>query len=269
MNDIITPTDDPIGYQLDWRHRIAEAAEKMLPAMGRDPDLKACYQHLHQRPNPQFDRITAWRNTMTGQLLEAYLVTGSPVEAIAEELGLDAGDVRLYCKIFWAIRDTGDMPLKGVLMRLRASLPREPGDDDRLVRAALLGGLEGLRGQTGARDHGDLRAIVEQELTRRVVAGELKTGDLIRLRSHDLMLRKIELDSRDGQQQNQDATRLLLDLLGQTAPRMKPVDQTLDQLAEADTLLRARIDSQRLATGVGVIEAGGERRLDSLMKGER
>lgn len=266
MNDIVTPVDDPIGFQLDWRHRVATAAERMLPLMGRDPDLKAVYQHLHVRPNPAVERITGWHGTITGQLVEAYLVTGSPVEAIGVELGLAPEDVRLYGQVFWAIRDARDRPLRGVLMRLRAALPREPRDDDRLIRAALLGGLEGLRGQTVARDHSDLSTMVEQELTRRVMAGEMKTGDLIRLRSHDLMLRKIELDSRDGQQQDQDATRLLLDLLGQTAPRMKPIDQTPEQIQAADVLLRGRIESQRQATGIGAVDAGGERRLDSMLK---
>jgi hypothetical protein len=62
MNNIITPVEDPVGFQLDWRHRVASTAERMLPSMGRDPDLKACFQHL-QRPSPQFDRIAGWRGT--------------------------------------------------------------------------------------------------------------------------------------------------------------------------------------------------------------
>jgi hypothetical protein len=117
MNDIITPAEDPVGFHLDWRFRVASAAERMLPLMGRDPDLRACYHHLHQRPNPQFERITRWRGTVTGQLVEAYLVTGSAVEAIAEELGLDVQDVRLYGQVFWAVRDTRrpDAPQDGAI----------------------------------------------------------------------------------------------------------------------------------------------------------
>jgi hypothetical protein len=150
-------------------------------------------------------------------------------------------------------------------MRLRTGLSRELGDDDRLMRAALLGGLEGLRGQLGSGEHQDLEGLVEQELTRRVIAGEMRTTDLIRLRSHDLMLRKIELEASEGQQQDQDAFRLLLDLIGQTAPRMKPIDQTAEQIRAADTLLRGRIESQRLASGIGITrEAGGEKRLSAM-----
>ena len=81
------------------------------------------------------------------------------------------------------------------------------------------------------------------------------------------MLRKIELDSREGQQQDQDATRLLLDLIGQTAPRMKPISETAEQLRAADVLLRGRIESQRLATGIGIKrEAGGEKRLSAMLE---
>ena len=83
---------------------------------------------------------------------------------------------------------------------------------------------------------------------------------MIRLRGHDLMLRKIELDASEGLQQDQDTTRLLLDLIGQTAPRMKPISETAEQIRAADVLLRGRIESQRLATGIGIKrEAGGEK----------
>ena len=70
----------------------------------------------------------------------------------------------------------------------------------------------------------------------------------------------MEIESREGREQDQDAFRLLLDLIGQTAPRMKPIDQTAEQLRAADVLLRGRIESQRLATGIGIKrEAGGGR----------
>ena len=263
--NIITPEDDPIGFHLDWRHRTAMAAEKMLPGMARDPDLKAYYQHLHCRPNPAFKRIAGWHGTVTGQILEAYLVTRSTVEAIAEELGLAAVDVQRYGHLFWAVRDH-DMPKKGVLARLRAALPSQPGEA-RLLRAALMGGLEGLRRQLGSPEQGaELSAMVEHELARRVMAGELRTGDLIRLRGHDLMMRKIELDSRDGVQQDNEATELLFDLLGKLAPTMKPVEQSQEALHAADVLLRARIDSQRMAQGGRTRDAEGER-LDGFMKG--
>jgi hypothetical protein len=90
---------------------------------------------------------------------------------------------------------------------------------------------------------------------------------VLKQRGHDLMLRKIELEASEGQQQDQDAARLLLDLIGQTAPRMKPIDQTAEQSRAADTLLRGRIESQRLATGIGITrEAGGEKRLSAMLE---
>jgi hypothetical protein len=266
--EIMTPVDDPIGFTMDWRHRVASVAERMLPLMGRDPDLKACYQHLHQRPNPAFERIVGWHGTMTGQLVEAYLVTHSPHEAIAVELGLDAQDVRLYGQIFWAVRDTLDRPLQGVLLRLRAALPREPKEDDRLMRAALLGGLEGLRGQLGTSKPGsDLSAIVEQELTRRAMAGELRTGDLIRLRGHDILLKKMEIESRDERVQDQSSAKLMFDILEALAPRMKTVHQTAEQIATTNATIQGRLESQSLATGIGIPrDAGGEKRLDAMLK---
>ncbi|MEI7436378.1 MAG: hypothetical protein WCL16_06190 [bacterium] len=266
--EITTPTDDLVGFQLDWHHRVATAAARTLPLMGSDPDLKAYYQHLRNRPSAKFNRITAWRGTVTGQLLEAYLLTGSPHPAIAVELGLDCEDVRLYGIIFWAVRDLKDTPLKGVLLRLRAALPREPREDDRLMRASLLGGLEGLRGQLGTTRNGsDLSAIVEQELTRRAVSGELRTGDLIRLRGHDLMLRKMEIESRDEREQDQSSTKLLFELLEKMAPRMMPNDQTAEQIQATDNAIRGRIDSQRLATGIGISrDAGGTKQLNAMLK---
>lgn len=66
-------------------------------------------------------------------------------------------------------------------------------------------GLEGLRWQTSTGEQSDLSGMVEQELTRRVVAGELRTSDLIRLRGHDLLIKRVEIEAREGQQQDQDA----------------------------------------------------------------
>ena len=274
---IVTPLEDPAGYSLDWRRQLAQACiTTRLPAQyARDQDLRAYLAHLRNRtqyplgPDDKlraFDRIDGWHEQGTGKLLEAFLLTPAPCQEIARDLGLEAEEVLKYGSIHWSVRDQ-DHPVQGVLARLRAGLPREPAEDDRLIRAALLGGLEGLRGQLGAREYSDLNVMVEQELTRRVMAGELRTGDLIRLHGHDLMLKRMEIESRDGREQDQDAIRLLFEVLGRLAPQMKPVERTPGQLQETTTAIRGRIDSQRLATGIGVTrDAGGEKRLDGILK---
>lgn len=264
MNDIITPADDPVGFHLDWRHRVATAASRVIPCMGRDPDLKACFQHLHHRPNPSFDRITLWHSTATGRLLEAYLVTGSPVEAIAVELGLTQEDVRLYCAIFWAVRDQ-DRPIQGVLARLRADLRGKDEHEDDLLRLALLG-LDGLRGALGM-GTAPLDKLVDQELTRRVMSGKMRTSDLVRLQSNAVMGRRLELESQDPGAPMRESLEFMQHLMSAFAPRMKPVEQTPEEIEASNMAIRARLDSQKLATGIGITQdAGGEKRLDSLVK---
>lgn len=51
------------------------------------------------------------------------------------------------------------------------------------------------------------------------------------------------------------------------APRMKPVERTAEHIQASGAAMRARIDSQKLATGIGVTrDAGGEKRLEAMLK---
>ena len=81
------------------------------------------------------------------------------------------------------------------------------------------------------------------------------------------MLRKMEIESRDEREQDQSSTKLLFELLEKMAPRMMPNDQTAEQIQATDNAIRGRIDSQRLATGIGISrDAGGTKQLNAMLK---
>jgi len=133
---IVTPLDDPMVYEVDWRHRVARAlydADPIAP-LARDPVVRDLVSHFRYRakrpldrdlPRP-LDRITRWHDQTTGRIIEAYLLTNATYEEIGVALGLDADEVKRYGELFYDVRDPQGRPLNGVLTRLRAELPDEP-----------------------------------------------------------------------------------------------------------------------------------------------
>ncbi|NLF86563.1 MAG: hypothetical protein GX571_10720 [Lentisphaerae bacterium] len=81
---------------------------------------------------------------------------------------------------------------------------RQAGHAPVVPRIALTGGIHGLRRvlhvAAPAADPG-LDQLVEAELTRRLHAGELRTGDLVRLQANAIARQRIELDKKDSQPQ--------------------------------------------------------------------
>ncbi len=96
----------------------------------------------------------------------------------------------------------------------------------------------------------------------------LRTRDLIRLRSHDLTIKKLEVESRDELEDDQQALRLMFEILQSSAPRMKPINTSPEQLAAQEVLMRARLDSQQLANSMpvrnGAVGDGGEAKLTAI-----
>jgi hypothetical protein len=272
LNDIVTPQEDPVAYQPDWRHCLAVASQdsRLPPCYAADPELRAYWLHLRRRarsplepgvrPEPQ-DRIAGWKTGQTGRLLEAYLVTQASYAEIAHDLGLDTADVQQYGALYWDVRNAEGRPRPGVLACLRAR------QENGLLRIALLGGTQGLRNSLGTGQEQEMEEMVNHEIMMRIREGGMNTRDLARLQSNALMRRRIELEGQNQNEPLRESLEFMQHLMSAFAPRMKPVEQTPEAILAADLAIRARLDSQRLATGIGITrDAGGEKRLDALVK---
>lgn len=134
-------------------------------------------------------------------------------------------------------------------MRLQADLRAQEDDPVAMLRRiALTGGFHGLRrvlhAAAPAAEAG-LDQLVEAELTRRLHAGELRTGDLVRLQANAIARQRIELDKKHDQPQWQQGMELVRYVLGLTAPGIVQADRSQDSLAASTQAIRGRFAAQR------------------------
>lgn len=274
---VITPGDDPVAYSLDWRAAVAAACPEGLPAgtpaaIHRDQHLKRYLAHLRYRarhpPSGEpavFDRISAWRASATGRILEAYLLTVATFADIAAWLGVTEQEVRAYERLFYAVRDSTGQPIPAVLARLRAEL--RDADPDELKRMALTGGVSALRyGLAANEDTEDLSVLVDQELRRRLVAGALQNRDLVQLQRTGVIRQQAEAATQSHDEPIQVMARTLQTILNATAPKMVEIIRTPDQTESLNAQIRGRISSQQIATRANMVSERKPGDLDELIK---
>ncbi len=289
-NPIIrTPADDALGYAVDWRVQVAHAvlAPGSTNALSRirDPDARALARHLqHRQEHPlrdsekptALDRVLAWHDSPAAVLIEAFLLASESYEAAALELGLPAEDVRLYGRLFYDIRDDAGQRRPGVMMRLQAELEDREVDDmaNGLKKVALGGGIHGLRQVLHAgvlkprKTEPSLDEMVESELKRRLHAGELRTGDLVRLQSNAIARERLVVEKKDGQPEWMQANELVRHILSLTSPELVRPDRTPEQLQASTSAIQARLKSQRQITATPLQADDGGTRLNDMLRAQ-
>ena len=258
---ITTPSDNPLGYALDWRAQVARAVFELPPGSVRpaiqDPDARALHCHLLRRqqfplrtgaPLTAFDQVTGWRESPAKQLIEAFLVGAASYEEAAGDLGVPVKETTLYGRLFFDVRDEQGWVRPGTRMRLLGSM--DPDDDRvRLLRIALTGGRNGLRGVLGAAvttKESSLDELVEAELTRRLHAGELRTADLVRLQANSIARQRIAVEQQDDSEPPMlRAVKLVTDFLALTKPHMVEQTQTAEQVAVTNAAIQGHLRAQR------------------------
>jgi hypothetical protein len=262
---IVTPADDPIGYVLDWRHRLARAAveagmkDKELRSVLRDKEAVALALHWLQpgKKALPYDRVLAWQGSSTGRLIEAFLLAADSCETAATELDLPVADVVLYGQILFDVRDNQNKVRPAILMRLKAELDgQEDGPDVRLRRVALTGGVAGLRrvlGNGAADQRQGLDELVESELTRRLIVGELRNGDLVRLQATAVARERLRLDREQEKPPTMNqGLELALYLLGRVAPTVVQAKSEPDQVEATSQAIRGRLQAQKAVAATPV-----------------
>jgi hypothetical protein len=287
-----TPSDDPLGYPLDWRWQVANAAAALGQTItsGRmpDQDTRTLSRHLQRRkeqplrdtekPTP-FDRVLAWHDSPAAVLIQAFLLAAESFEAAASELGLPAEDVRLYGRLFYDVRDDDGQRRPGVMMRLQAEF-EALGDADMaagLKKVALGGGIHGLRQLLHAgvlkprKTEPSLDEMVESELKRRLHARELRTGDLVRLQSNAIQRERLAEDKKnDGKPELTQSNELVRHILGLTAPQMvRPPERTQEALQAGTDKIQARLKSQRNINAIPLQDSDdGAARLNDMLRAQ-
>lgn len=276
---ITTPLDDPVGYHLDWRSRVAKSCYKDLTklpaALQRDQDIRAYVAHLRLRDRQPvgvngvkpLDRLLGWRTSPLGRLLEASLLTQATLGEIGTSSGVDEADVRQYGRLWYAVRDDNEKPISSVLRRLRAELRSGNGVFDTLKRTALMAGTPGLENLLDGSKSDDLGALVDVELKRRLVAGELRNNDLISLQRNQFIRERLPIDSKPVDADMRAMAASMMALLSASAPHLVMVEKTEAEHAVMNTEIQGRIDSQSQAMGVPVsVTVPGEGDFDRLIQ---
>lgn len=218
-DEIITPCDDKIGYALDWRSRIVDAViatggDKLPKEFKRDTamaSLLACMQGTSKPDAYCLDAISIKASPMMSRVVEAFLLTRSTIAQICEETGLSG--VSFYELLYFNVRNRSGDPLQSQILRLGLELeaskePSTPTEriDRALKRAAIDGDVQLLRSylpqrRTGISTGSFAGTLVQRELMRRLLRGELSTGILVKLRGLEIAEDRMTLSlNRSGNQ---------------------------------------------------------------------
>ena len=204
-HEIRTPLEDKAGYDLDWRARIVEAVVasnvKMPKAYKNDFAMNALFACLAgaQKQDLGCQAAMAIRSSPTmSRVVEAFLLTRASASQISNYTGLSNGGISQYEQLYFNVRNRYGDPIQSHLIRLAFELetanePATPAEKhERMLRKAALDGdihllQKCIPQRRAAISTGSFAAtLVQRELTRRLLRGELSIGSLIKLRELEI-----------------------------------------------------------------------------------
>lgn len=247
--EIITPMDDPL-YELDWRAKVAHAVYESgngshLPAALRDDNgiktLLAVLRCAAKQSRSCLSAMSIHRSDSMRMVLEAMLLTRADEAQIAAATGIGKNTVNMYEALFFNVREADARPIPAQIMRIAADLDiaGEPDNArDKFQRALRKVALQGFPllmsllpanlGTTEPEATVSATSLVEQELNRRLLRGELSTGALLRLRSLELDEARMQFETQKGNAGN-EGFELTRKLLAMMAPAMLGLDREENQ----------------------------------------
>ena len=205
----------------------------------KDADARSFLLHLQRRQKyPRkagenttvLDSVMGWKESSACTLLDAFLLAADTYADAAADLGLPINEITMYGRLFFDVRDAQGKVRPGILMRLQAELNAQEDDPaTRLRRIALTSGIHGLRRVLRAAvptKEPTLDQLVEAELARRLHAGELRTGDLVRLQANAIARQRLVAETRDDSVPAElRSIQLVTSMLALTAPNVIQPDR--------------------------------------------
>jgi len=234
---ITLPSEDPLAYQVDWRHRIAtavcrESGHRLPRSLPRDEYLLEYTSFLRQEPAKRepdsvYAQAVSWYANGVRHAIESLLITAGTYDEITQVLNVSKPALLAYMKIFFDVRDdTGAAPNAVLNVRFNHA----PPDDTRaliLRNAALAGGFSLLKSMLSTNsstpidltDSAALRTLVNEEFARRLLSGRMSPADLSRVIAAQAQLEKLKLDSGQSDKELRDVKALLKSVIELTAPK--------------------------------------------------
>ena len=202
-------------------------------------------------------------------LMEALLLTDADYSTIATHIGVEAECFRLFGSLFYDVRDAEGHPRPFQLIRIGLHLDAggnvEQQQDSGVAfkKAALRGGYpllvsllpvqseKGTSSEQGRLDR-TAETLVEQELIRRLLMGEMRNADLIRLRGTQIAGERMLYETGQKGSASSEGMELVQKILQACAPS---VVAALEEKPDEAAVERLRKAEQRIA-GVQVEDRG-------------
>jgi len=280
---IIIPSENPIGYALDWCSRIACALItfrlKCPEELASDQFLKACRRYLQLvthniKPvnKEEYDRIRCvlgWQyddKSEFRRILEALLLTAAPFEAIAADIGINMNDVRMYERLCFNVRDdNGRMTLGDVqkLMIAKQDLADLQGWKLLAIRSyEMLCNLVGIqtphwKDTPEIKIHEQILQTSRFQLYRNLILNKCQPKDLAVIESNDIKLKQLLVQTKQPDEEKKEFVDPFgLKLLKMMTPKMIVTTLTPEEMEKQNEALNSKLQTEAKINSTPIVDHG-------------
>lgn len=296
--NIVTPIDNPVQFDPDWRNAIATAAvdypkvrvDPMYRAYMHDPwivrhidylKLRRAGRALSKRNEPSRLASTWYQGSRVSDVkmrIEPLLLTPVSYDIIAQDIG--GGDTmrdafEAYEKLYFNIRDNNGQLSKSCQLRQYFSLPEgQFGHDtppeklwkmvgalmgyDTLMRMWLWGDASGLTNRSEEYMLNEMWRVAQSRLFMHIFSDRVGHESLAKLLSAFTGQAKMLHDSASGTGQVFDTARVLMALLANTRPTIIGAAAVVDSVSDITAAIRAKLAAQKTISATEIVDKGIE-----------
>jgi len=295
---IVTPIDNPVQFDPDWRNAIATAAvdyprakvDPMYREYLQDPWVKGQIDYLqHVRAGRALSKrhnvfrlaSTWYQGSSVADVkmrIEPLLLTPVDYSVISEDIG--GGNVQddvfeAYEKLYFNIRDPKGRLSRSCQLRQYFALPEgQFGNNtpperlwkmvgalmgyDTLVTMWLWGDASGLTARSGEYMLNEMWRVAQSRLFMHIFSDRVGHESLAKLLSAFTGQAKMLHDSMSGTGQVFDTAKTLMALLANTRPTIIGAAAVVDSVPAVTAAIRAKLAAQKTISDTEIVDNGIE-----------
>lgn len=295
---IVTPIDNPVQFDPDWRNAIATAAvdypkarvDPLYRDYLQDPWVKQQIEYLRlvrsgralsKRHNVCRLASTWYQGSSIADVkmrIEPLLLTAVDYDIISDDIGGGnvARDVfETYEKLYFNVRDANGKLSKSCQLRQYFALPEGNfGKDtpleklwkmvgalmgyDTLVTMWLWGDASGLTARSSEYMLNEMWRVAQSRLFMHIFSDRVGHESLAKLLSAFTSQSKMLHDTASGTGQAFDTARTLMALLSNTRPTVIGAAAVVDSVPDLTAAIRAKLSAQKSISGQALEDKGME-----------
>ena len=295
---IVTPIDNPVQFDPDWRNAIATAAvdypkvriDPMYRDYLQDPWVKGQIEYLRlarsgralSKRHNAFRLASTWYQGSSvadvKMRIEPMLLTPVGYDVISYDIGGgNVGDdvFETYEKLYFNIRDANGRLSRSCQLRQYFALPEgQFGHNtpleklwkmvgalmgyDTLVTMWLWGDASGLTARSGEYMLNEMWRVAQSRLFMHIFSDRVGHESLAKLLSAFTGQAKMLHDSASGTGQVFDTARTLMALLSNTRPTIIGAAAVVDSVPAITAAIRAKLAAQKTISSTDIVDKGIE-----------